>query len=106
MFARKVEFDLIVNKKDEFLRKVRDEVLPILKRQAGFVDILGLTNEIKVEKALVISLWKTREDALGYESEVFPKITQLLKPYVMSQFVVAPCIVETAISEHILAAVA
>jgi hypothetical protein len=36
MFARKLEFDLIVNKKEELLRKVRDEVLPILKEQAGF----------------------------------------------------------------------
>jgi hypothetical protein len=106
MFARKLEFDLMLIRKEEFLRKVRDEVLPILKKQAGFIDILGLTNEIKVEKALVISLWKTREDALKYEKEVLPKVTELLKPYLMTPFVVTPCIVETTISEHILAAVA
>jgi hypothetical protein len=102
MFARKVEFDLVLNKKDEFLRKFRDEVLPILRKQDGFVDILGLTNEIRVEKAIIISLWDTREQALKYEQTMFPKITDMLKPYMMSRFTVTPYMVETTVSEHIL----
>ena len=106
MFARKVEFDLVVNKKEEFLRKLRDEVLPIMRKQPGFIDILGLTNEIKVEKALVISFWESREHALNYEKTAFPKITEMLKPYVMTSFVVTPCVVEKTISERILTAVA
>ena len=104
MFARKLEFDLMLVKKEEFLRKVRDEVLPILKKQAGFIDILGLTDELKVEKTLLISLWETKENALKYEKEVFPKITAMLKPYLLKPFVVTPCVVETTISQHILAA--
>ncbi len=106
MFARKVEFDLVVNKKEEFLRKLRDEVLPIMKKQPGFIDMLGLTNEIKVEKALVISFWESREHALNYENMVFPKISQMLKPYLMTPCVVSPCVVEKMISERILTAVA
>jgi hypothetical protein len=106
MFARKLEFDLVVNKKEEFLRKLRDEVLPIMKTQPGFIDILGLTNEIKVEKALVISFWESREHALNYEKTVFPKITEMLRPYLMTPCVVSPCVVEETISEHILTAVA
>jgi hypothetical protein len=103
MFARKLEFDLMLVKKEEFLRKVRDEVLPILKSQAGFIDILGLTDELKVEKTLLISLWETKEHALKYEKD-FPKITAMLKPYLLKPFVVTPCVVETTISQHILAA--
>jgi hypothetical protein len=106
MFARKLEFDLMLVKKDEFLRKVRDEVLPILKKQEGFIDILGLTDELKVEKALLISLWETKEHAMKYEREFFPKITALLRPYLLTPFVVTPCVVETTISEHILATAA
>ncbi|MGC2322823.1 MAG: hypothetical protein WA463_09355 [Terriglobales bacterium] len=105
MFARRLEFDLMLVKKDEFLRKVRDEVLPIMKKQAGFVDILGLTEELKVQKTVLISLWETKEQSLKYEKEVFPKITAMLKPYLLTPFVVTPCVVETTISEHILAAV-
>lgn len=104
MFARKLEFDLMLVEKEEFLRKVRDEVLPILKNQAGFLDILGLTDELKVEKTLLISLWETKDDALKYEKEVFPKITAMLKPYLLKPFIVTPCVVETTISQHILAA--
>ena len=106
MFARKLEFDLMLVKKKEFLRKVSEEVLPILKKQAGFVDVLGVTEELKVEKALVISLWETKEHAMKYEKEVFPKITAMLKPYLLTPFRVTPCVVETSISHHILAAVA
>ena len=102
MFARKLEFDLMLVKKDEFLRKLRNEVLPILKRQQGFIDVLGLTDELKVEKTLLISLWDSKEDASRFEKEVFPKITALLKPYQLTPFVVTRCIVETTISEHIL----
>jgi len=104
MFARKLEFDLMLVKKEEFLRKVRDEVLPILKKQAGFIDVLGLTEELKVEKALLISLWATKEHAMTYQREVFPKIAALLRPYLLKPFVVTSCVVETTISEHILAA--
>jgi len=103
MFARKLEFDLMLIKKDEFLRKLRDEVLPILKKQAGFIDILGLTDEVKVEKMLLISLWETKEHAQRYEKEAFQKISALLKPYLLTPIVVIPCVVETTISEHILA---
>lgn len=90
MFARKLEFDLMLVEKEEFLRKVRDEVLPILKNQAGFLDILGLTDELKVEKTLLISLWETKDHALKYEKEVFPKITAMLKPYLLKPFIVPP----------------
>jgi len=106
MFARKLEFALVVNKREELIRKVRDEVLPLMKEQAGFIDVLGLTNEIQVEKALVLSLWQTRESALNYEKAVFPKVKELLKPYLMTPLVVTHCMVETTISDHILAAVA
>lgn len=106
MFARKLEFDLVLNKKDEFLSRVRDEVLPILRKQEGFIDILALTNEIKVEKALIISLWESREHALEYDKTVFPRITSMLKPYVMSPFVVTAYMVETTVSRHILSAAA
>ena len=106
MFARKLEFDLVLIKKDEFLHKVREEVLPMLKKQDGFIDVLGLTNEIKVEKALMISLWETREKALQYEKTVFPNIMSLLKPYLISPITVTPYMVETTLSEHLFSTLA
>jgi hypothetical protein len=37
MFARILEFVPLMEKKDEFLRVVKKDVLPILKKQDGFL---------------------------------------------------------------------
>src|SRR5438067_12991247 len=52
MFARIVEFIPKPEKKEEFVKKVRDEVLPILKTQKGFLEILPFFPENKAEKSL------------------------------------------------------
>ena len=52
MFARILEFVPLMEKKDEFIRVVKKEVLPILKKQEGFLEILTLVPEIKTEKVL------------------------------------------------------
>lgn len=40
MFARIVEFVPKLEKKAEFVKVLRQEVLPILKKQQGFLEIL------------------------------------------------------------------
>ena len=40
MFARISEFIPKLEQKDEFVKVVRNEVLPILKKQTGFLEIL------------------------------------------------------------------
>ena len=50
MFARILEFVPLMEKKDEFIRVVKKEVLPILKKQEGFLEILPLVPENKTEK--------------------------------------------------------
>ena len=47
MFARILEFVPLMEKKDEFIRVVKKEALPILKKQEGFLEILPLVPEIK-----------------------------------------------------------
>src|SRR5438067_11989861 len=56
MFARIVEFIPKPEKKEEFVKKVRDEVLPILKTQKGFLEILPFFPENKAEKVITITL--------------------------------------------------
>ena len=64
MFARIGEFIPKLEQKEEFVKVVRNEVLPILKKQTGFLEILPFFPEkIREEKALTVSLWATRPDA-------------------------------------------
>jgi heme-degrading monooxygenase HmoA len=57
MFARIVEFIPRLEKKEEFVKVVRNEVLPILKKQPGFLEILPFFPETKAEKVMTITLW-------------------------------------------------
>ena len=63
MFARILEFVPLMEKKDEFIRVVKKEVLPILKNQEGFLEILPLVPEIKTEKVLAVTLWTDKKQA-------------------------------------------
>jgi hypothetical protein len=106
MFARMLEGNLKLEKKPEFVRKMHEEIIPILKRQTGFVDIIGLEHDSKPEKFCHLTLWHTKADAERYERETFPKLNEMIKPYMTMPAVVNTFKVETTISEHVIAAVA
>src|SRR5450631_3884338 len=55
MFARILEFEVKLEKKEEFVKKVKNEVLPILRKQVGFLEILPFFPEnVREEKGMSI----------------------------------------------------
>jgi len=107
MFARVLEFELKHEKKEEFVRIVKSEVLPLMKKQIGFLEVLPFFPEkAKEPTALTISLWASRTDAERYERETYPKVYDLLKPYLATPITVRPYTVETKLCEHFVAALA
>ncbi len=54
MFARTLELNMKIEKKPEFTKKVREEILPILRKEPGFVDVLGLESETILEPYLTV----------------------------------------------------
>jgi quinol monooxygenase YgiN len=106
MFARKLEFDIKLEKKEELIRKIREDVLPIMKKQNGFFDMMMLFQEMKQEKFLVISFWEDKIHADRYEKEVFPKINDMMKPYLITPIVMTPHNVETRVSQRVIAVAA
>ena len=63
MFARIVEFIPKLEKKEEFVKVIRNEVLPILKKQTGFMELLPFFPEIKNEKVIAVTLWTEKANA-------------------------------------------
>ena|ERR1700751_1809286 len=101
MFARILEFVPKMEKKEELIRVVKNEVLPILKKQHGFVEILPFDPEIKNEKVLTITLWTEKRDFERYEKESFYKVEELIKPYLNTPIVVHNLYtLETRLCEH------
>jgi hypothetical protein len=100
MFARILEFVPKLEKKQEFVRVIKNEVLPILNKQHGFLEMLPFFPEIKNEKAITISLWTEKKDAERYEREWFPKVQEILKPYLTTPVTFKHYMVETTLCEH------
>ncbi len=82
MFTRVVECQLRPEKKDEFSSKLRNEVLPILQKQPGFVDLIGLVSEKDPERIVSVSFWKSKEDAERHHRENYSRIVEMLRPLV------------------------
>ena len=102
MFARILEFTPQMEKKDEFVKVVKNQILPILKKQSGFLDILPLIPETRNEKVVAISLWTEKKDLEKYERNVYPEVLQILKPFLLTPIDVKPYLVETTLCEHFM----
>ena len=75
--ARSVRFDIAADKNEEFHTLFRNEVLPMLKKQAGFKDELLL---VKDQHVLAISVWNDGDSARKYESATYPQLDKTLRP--------------------------
>ena len=106
MFARIVEIVPRMEMKEELVKKIRKEILPILKKEQGFLEILPLFPESKTEKVISITLWTEKRHAEHYAREVYPKVEEILKPYLLSLITVKPYEVETSLCEHFVEALA
>ncbi len=101
MFARILQFEMKLEKKVEFTRVFKNEILPILKKQTGFLEVLPLFPEMLDDrKVFNISFWATKLDADRYEKEWYPKIYDILKPYLTSAVTVKYYNVDTTLCEH------
>ena len=74
MFTRVVELTSKSGKSKELANIINEKVVPILKKQRGFVDEMVLVTDGEPNRILSISFWNTREDAEQYHREQFPKI--------------------------------
>lgn len=77
MFARKVSMHLKANGAAEFKQKIENEIIPLLRKQPGFLDeITFLYSSGKEVHAF--SLWETAEHAEAYNRGAYPAVTKIL----------------------------
>jgi heme-degrading monooxygenase HmoA len=85
MFTRIVECTVKPEKKEEMTHRLRNEILPLLQKQPGFVDEVSLVSESNEQRLVAISFWRTKEDAERYHRETFPRVLDIIKPALQSQ---------------------
>jgi len=81
MYTRIVECHLKPETRDEVENRMRNDVLSVLQKQPGFVDLIALESEDETERLVAISFWNTKHDAERYHRENFSRVSEILKPY-------------------------
>jgi hypothetical protein len=95
VFARKVAARLKPNSLTEFTNLMECEILPWLRKQAGFVDLITLAAPDGIEVA-TISFWDHKGNAQAHNSSDYPEMLEILgkildgTPYVKTFEVVRP----------------
>ena len=74
-FARSVQFVVKNGKVDEFKRLMNNEILPLMKKEKGFRQmVVGLDRQF----GTTISLWDDRPDAEAFGTKAYPEILKRL----------------------------
>lgn len=101
MFTRLVELTSKSGKSKELANTINEKVVPILKKQRGFVDEMVLVSNAEPNRILGISFWNTREDAEQYHREQFPKIHDSVRHLLETEPIVQTFDVHTSTTHRI-----
>jgi quinol monooxygenase YgiN len=103
MYTRVVELTTKPGKIRELSDTINDKVLPILKKQRGFVDETVLVSDTESTRILGLSFWNSKEDAERYHQEQYPKIQKILEPLLETEPAIRTFEVHTSTTHRIAA---
>ena len=103
MFTRVVDITVKRGKSQELANTIQEKVLPILKKQTGFVDETVLISDAELDRVIGMSFWNTREDAERYQREQYPKVNEILAPYLETTPVIRTFNVHSSATHRITA---
>jgi hypothetical protein len=81
MFARHVTMQVKPTMVNEFPVTFEKEILPLLRKQKGFLDEMLLARPEKRE-VIAISLWEEKKYAEIYKLQAYPEIVKILNQYI------------------------
>jgi len=73
MYMMFIDGELKPGKKDEFVKAWSTQILPLLKKQDGFVDEILLWEGGSHNGCCGLCVWKTKDQAERYRRDVFPQ---------------------------------
>ncbi|HET7208299.1 MAG TPA: hypothetical protein VFI95_17115 [Terriglobales bacterium] len=106
MFARVCELHIKPERKAELLKMMKDGIFPLFEQYEGFFDLIPLELDTHPRKFFTISLWHDEEDARTYAKESFPKIYDMLEPFLLAPITVKHGTIDETISKKLVTAVA
>jgi quinol monooxygenase YgiN len=101
MFTRVVKLTSKSGKSKELIKTVNEKVIPILKKQRGFVDEIVLVSDTEPDRILGISFWDSKRDAELYHREQFPTIQESVRHLLEDEPMIRTFDVHTYIGQKI-----
>ena len=80
MFVRRIDINLKPNVMPDFKRTMEGEVLPMLRKQEGFLHQMTFLRP-ETTQGFGLSMWKTKDAAETYNRTVYPQIMKTLERY-------------------------
>jgi len=80
MFARNVSIRLKPNTLKDFNQTFEKEIVPMLRKQAGFRDEIALASDDS-SFVTAISIWDSKEQAESYNTSTYPAVLKALDNY-------------------------
>lgn len=96
MITRIVKASILPQKQEEFRRIMREQIVPALTRQPGFVDHISIVSEKNPGESLSITFWQSRQDAENYGRGEYGRLINLVRPCLSGQADVSTYSVETS----------
>jgi hypothetical protein len=77
MFTRQLTMKLKPNTTAELTRTMESTIIPMLRKQKGFVNEITFISPERLE-AVTNSIWDTKEDAEAYNHSAYPQVLKTL----------------------------
>ena len=88
MFTRIVELTTKPGKNRQLADAIDDKVLPILKKQKGFVDETVFVSDKEDNRVLAQGFWNTKEDAEEYHRAEYQNVHEMIRHLLESEPVI------------------
>lgn len=82
MYSRVVSFTVLPDSCELTREIIHEEIIPVLRKQQGLVDLLILQSSEEPNQFLAITLWETRDHAEDYHRDVYSQLIGLLKAHI------------------------
>jgi heme-degrading monooxygenase HmoA len=103
MFTRIVELTAKPGKNKLLADTINDKILPILKKQKGFVDETVFVSDKEDNRVLALGFWKTKEDAEQYHRAEYQKVHETLRHLLEAEPLIRTFDVHTSTTHKIAA---
>ncbi len=103
MYTRVVEITSKSGKALELCNIIEEKVIPVLRKQTGFVDETVLVSDTEPNRVLGLSFWNSKEDAQRYHREQYTQIHETLKHLLETEPVIRTFDVQSSTTRQITA---